>query len=71
MASSNSLALSLIVLTSLIAFSAGTVRYYGAYLSYATGDTFITTYQLHGGSILAHRKWLVECLDGEAVIGIG
>ncbi|XP_055333684.1 uncharacterized protein LOC129585135 [Paramacrobiotus metropolitanus] len=48
----------------------GTNRYYFAYLPYGSGDNIITTWRYEGGSLSLHRKWNVECLDGEAVVGI-
>ncbi|XP_055334046.1 uncharacterized protein LOC129585407 [Paramacrobiotus metropolitanus] len=46
------------------------MRYYGTYLQYGTGDTFIDTVHTNGGPKDVLRKWNVECLDGEGVIGI-
>ncbi|GAU94448.1 hypothetical protein RvY_06219-2 [Ramazzottius varieornatus] len=39
----------------------------------ARGDTVITTYHGNGGPgpESPHRKWQVECFDGEAAVGIG
>lgn len=34
------------------------------------GDTYITTYQNHGGSKSGNRRWIIECLDGEAAVGL-
>ncbi|OQV20968.1 hypothetical protein BV898_05043 [Hypsibius exemplaris] len=48
----------------------GTNMYYGMYKSFGTGDTVITTYHADGGTVLPHRKWQVECFDGEAAVGI-
>ncbi|XP_055348254.1 uncharacterized protein LOC129595315 [Paramacrobiotus metropolitanus] len=48
-----------------------TNRYYGTYVTYGFGDTYINTNHAHRGPSHPHRKWNVECLDGEAVIGIG
>ncbi|XP_055333934.1 uncharacterized protein LOC129585319 [Paramacrobiotus metropolitanus] len=47
-----------------------TNRYYFSYLPYSTGDNIVTTWHMHGGPTLPNRKWNVECLDGEAMIGI-
>jgi len=44
--------------------------YYGTYRTYGTGDTVIQVAHANGGPKTAHRKWQVECLDGEAVTGI-
>ncbi|OQV15137.1 hypothetical protein BV898_10650 [Hypsibius exemplaris] len=48
----------------------GTMRYYDTILSYGSGDTMIRNYQAHLGPLLPHFKWIVECLDGEAMVGI-
>ncbi|XP_055332873.1 uncharacterized protein LOC129584646 [Paramacrobiotus metropolitanus] len=48
----------------------GTNRYYGTYLSYGSGDTIIQTFHAHSGKEAPDRKWHVECLDGEAIVGI-
>ncbi|GAU92306.1 hypothetical protein RvY_04402-1 [Ramazzottius varieornatus] len=48
-----------------------TNRYYGTYTVFGTGDTIINTFHAHGGLNHGKRRWNVECLDGEAVIGIG
>ncbi|XP_055340663.1 uncharacterized protein LOC129589808 [Paramacrobiotus metropolitanus] len=48
----------------------GTLRYYGSYLSYGSGDTIISTFHAHQGKSATDRKWHVECLDGEAMIGL-
>ncbi|XP_055348256.1 uncharacterized protein LOC129595316 [Paramacrobiotus metropolitanus] len=49
-----------------------TLGYYRTYTVYGTGDNIISTFCAHGGPGPGHpwRKWNVECLDGEAVIGI-
>ncbi|GAU92096.1 hypothetical protein RvY_04225-2 [Ramazzottius varieornatus] len=47
-----------------------TNRYYGTYLSYGSGDTIIQTLHANSGPAGAGRKWHVECLDGEAAVGI-
>ncbi|XP_055355788.1 uncharacterized protein LOC129601090 [Paramacrobiotus metropolitanus] len=47
-----------------------TNRYYGSYLTFGTGDDIIETYHMHGGTTSPIHKWNIECLDGEAVIGI-
>ncbi|XP_055348222.1 uncharacterized protein LOC129595292 [Paramacrobiotus metropolitanus] len=46
-------------------------RYYGTYTVYGSGDTIMTTFHAHGGPNHPHRKWHIECMDGEAVVGIG
>ncbi|OQV26052.1 hypothetical protein BV898_00182 [Hypsibius exemplaris] len=45
--------------------------YYRTYTPHGSGDNIINTLQAHGGPgpESANRKWNVECLDGEAVIG--
>ncbi|OQV14930.1 hypothetical protein BV898_10831 [Hypsibius exemplaris] len=48
----------------------GTYRYYGSYLSYGMGETIMYVLHMYGGSLLPHRKWQIECQDGEAVTGI-
>ncbi|OWA55017.1 hypothetical protein BV898_19402 [Hypsibius exemplaris] len=48
----------------------GTWRYYNTYLSYGSGDTMIQTFHAQGGTNVPHKKWNVECLDGEAIVGI-
>ncbi|XP_055332641.1 uncharacterized protein LOC129584492 [Paramacrobiotus metropolitanus] len=48
----------------------GNYRYLGSYYVYGSGDTYITTYQNHGGPKTGTHKWVVECLDGEAAVGI-
>ncbi|OQV20967.1 hypothetical protein BV898_05042 [Hypsibius exemplaris] len=45
-------------------------RYYGEYTVYGTGDTVLATFHAHGGPSTGNRKWHMECLDGEAMIGI-
>ncbi|XP_055328032.1 uncharacterized protein LOC129581150 [Paramacrobiotus metropolitanus] len=46
-------------------------RYYGTYLySLWIGDMIMTpSVRAHGASNLRHRKWHIECMDGEAVVG--
>ncbi|OQV26050.1 hypothetical protein BV898_00180 [Hypsibius exemplaris] len=58
------------ILCALIPLVWTTNRYYGTYIVYGTGDTIINTAQAHSGPEHGKRRWNVECLDGEAVIGI-
>ncbi|OQV13985.1 hypothetical protein BV898_11757 [Hypsibius exemplaris] len=53
-----------------LSFIGATNRYYQTYLSYGSGDTMIQIIHTQGGSLLPHNKWNVECLDGEAMVGI-
>ncbi|XP_055349906.1 uncharacterized protein LOC129596602 [Paramacrobiotus metropolitanus] len=47
-----------------------TVRYYGAYQNFGTGDTVIAVLQSHGGPNDWRSRWHIECMDGEAMWGI-
>ncbi|OQV14928.1 hypothetical protein BV898_10829 [Hypsibius exemplaris] len=47
-----------------------TLRYDGMYLPYGSGDTIVSLFHAHGGSRSHGRKWMAECLDGEAMTGI-
>ncbi|XP_055331082.1 uncharacterized protein LOC129583336 isoform X2 [Paramacrobiotus metropolitanus] len=47
-----------------------TQRYYGGYTVYGSGDTIISAFHNEGGTTLPHRKWIVECMDGEALVGL-
>ncbi|OQV14927.1 hypothetical protein BV898_10828 [Hypsibius exemplaris] len=47
-----------------------TLRYDGIYLMYGSGDTIISVFHAHGGSKSHARKWVMECMDGEAMTGI-
>ncbi|XP_055330626.1 uncharacterized protein LOC129582998 isoform X1 [Paramacrobiotus metropolitanus] len=51
-------------------FSDATYRYYNEHLAYATGDTILSLWHNHGGPRVPHRKWNMECLDGEAMTGV-
>jgi len=64
------LKLGIIFLLTFITIVYATNRYYGTYLSYGSGDTIIQTFHAHSGPSGAERKWHVECLDGEAAVGI-
>ncbi|GAU94509.1 hypothetical protein RvY_06271 [Ramazzottius varieornatus] len=46
-------------------------RYYGVFTVYGTGDTILQTFHAHLGPLDGNRRWHVECLDGEAMVGIG
>ncbi|XP_055345263.1 uncharacterized protein LOC129593098 [Paramacrobiotus metropolitanus] len=50
--------------------TSATIRYDGSYITYGTGDTIVSTSHNHRGTREPHRKWNVECLDGEAMVGI-
>ncbi|OQV26053.1 hypothetical protein BV898_00183 [Hypsibius exemplaris] len=45
-------------------------KYCPIFTSYGTGDTIISTSHANGGPKTALVKWQVECLDGEAVVGV-
>lgn len=44
--------------------------YYGAYRTYPTGDTLIELPYMDGGPIAPELKWIAECNDYEALVGI-
>ncbi|GAU88805.1 hypothetical protein RvY_01438 [Ramazzottius varieornatus] len=58
----------LFVASNFLPFVSSTWRYYYP-ISYATGDSMFGTSHMHGGTNLPFRKWQIECLDGEALIG--
>ncbi|OQV12450.1 hypothetical protein BV898_13250 [Hypsibius exemplaris] len=58
------------LLVTILPVSFATLRYYGTYITYGSGDTMINTYHAQGGPNWPRVKWNVECLDGEAMVGV-
>ncbi|XP_055342639.1 uncharacterized protein LOC129591130 [Paramacrobiotus metropolitanus] len=55
----------------LISILFGTVvGYYSHYKSFGSGDTIITASYMGGGFVDDYHRWLIECNDGEGMIGI-
>ncbi|OWA51638.1 hypothetical protein BV898_16114 [Hypsibius exemplaris] len=47
-----------------------TYRYYTNTNAFGSGDTILSAYHGHGGTRSPNRKWNIECMDGEAMVGI-
>ncbi|XP_055347417.1 uncharacterized protein LOC129594673 isoform X2 [Paramacrobiotus metropolitanus] len=46
------------------------LAYYSHFKVFGTGDTLITTTYYGGGTLLENERWLIECNDGEGMVGI-